>query len=105
MTTKTKLSSKIIDIINNKYYDYTYLPNNKDIGRYTKEDTQIIYIIKSKIRKVKISRILTNNIIEVYRGKKMWFIYLEDKYILYKKDNSLRNILEDIISNKFTINN
>ena len=77
--------------------------NNNNFSRYIKNGSRILYIKNNRIKKGKVNRILTNNIIELCRGKKTWFIYLHKYIILVEKDNSLRSILEDIVSNKFTI--
>ena len=106
---KTLLNKKTLYTINTKYNKYFILNNpnnninNNDFNKYIQKGKRIIYIKNNRIKKGKISRILTNNIIELCRGKKTWFIYLHKYIILVEKDNSLRSMLEDIVNNRLEI--
>ena len=103
------LNEKTLNTINTKYNNYIYLDTNLSnkemINLCIKKDIILIYIRNNRIKKGKISRVLSDNIIELSRGKKTWFIYLNKYIIYYKKENTLRSMLEDIISNRFTIDN
>ena len=84
---KRKISEKTLNILNTKYNDYIYFNNEninlKQIKQILKKDVSILYIINSKIKKVKINRIITENIIQVYRGKtKKFYIYIINIYFI-----------------------
>ena len=104
-----KLNEKTLNIINTKYNNYVYLDTNLSnmnmVNLCIKKDVTLIYIRNNKIKKGKVLRVLSNNIIELSRGKKNWFIYLNKYIIYYKKENTLRSMLEDIVNNRFSIDN
>ena len=103
------LNEKTLNTINTKYNNYIYLDtdlsNKEMINLCIKKGIILIYIRNNRIKKGKVSRVLSDNIIELSRGKKIWFIYLNKYIIYYKKENTMRSMLEDIINNRFTIDN
>tara|TARA_B110000037_G_scaffold220766_1_gene289557 strand:+ start:1442 stop:1816 length:375 start_codon:yes stop_codon:yes gene_type:complete len=104
---KNKIGEKALVILKNKYNDYNHLKNNKNFSEYIKKDYFIVYIKNNKIVKGKLLKIMSPNIIKLYKGNKKWFIYLHDKYIFYKfikKKQSLRDIFQDIVSGNIKIN-
>ena len=86
-----------------KYSDYIYLVNNKELSKYINSGDDIVYIERRKrIRKAKLLRVREINIIEI-KNRKTKMIYLNNKVILYRKKNDLRNILSNLINNNFRI--
>lgn len=86
-----------------KYSDYIYLVNNKELSKYINSGDDIVYIERRKrIRKAKLLRVMDINIIEI-KNRKTKMIYLNNKVILYRKKNDLRNILSNLINNNFRI--
>ena len=102
------LNQKTLNEYYTKYNEYLLFDEKtndiKKIKSIFKKNTPIIYVLRNKFKKYKINRVMTDNILEIYRGKKIKYIYLHENIIFYKPKSSLRDVLEDIINNNFTIN-
>jgi hypothetical protein len=89
------------ELINYKYCDNDYI-NNLQNGSHIKYFSKKNLVIKNGFLK----NIKDSTILELFNlNKKKWYIYTNQYYIFYKNpgNNSLKNILKNIVDNNFSI--
>lgn len=91
--------------VKEKLENYTYL---KDL-RVLKDGVHLRYLNKNNPYKVKGGYFRKNhkgNILELYQGKKKWFIYLDQNYCFYQtseeEKNPFKRFLVRLVKNNFS---